>query len=61
MATEQSGEGKVARLRVGIIAGSTRPGRQSRTGRLATVAPDGTRLGWPGLHAWDMPVEKASQ
>ena len=31
MATEQSGEDKAARLRVGIIAGSTRPGRQSRT------------------------------
>ncbi len=31
MATEQSGEDKAARLRVGVIAGSTRPGRQSRT------------------------------
>jgi hypothetical protein len=31
MATEQSGEDKAARLRVGIIAGSTRPGRKSRT------------------------------
>src|ERR1022692_2378773 len=31
MATEQSGEDKAARLRVGVIAGSTRPGRQSKT------------------------------
>ena len=31
MATEHSGEEKAARLRVGVIAGSTRPGRQSRT------------------------------
>ena len=31
MATEHSGEDKAARLRVGVIAGSTRPGRQSRT------------------------------
>jgi NTE family protein len=31
MTTEHSGEEKAARLRVGVIAGSTRPGRQSRT------------------------------
>jgi NAD(P)H-dependent FMN reductase len=31
MVTKHSGEDKTARLRVGIIAGSTRPGRQSRT------------------------------
>jgi hypothetical protein len=31
MTTERSGEEKAARLRVGVIAGSTRPGRQSRT------------------------------
>lgn len=31
MTTEHSGEDKAARLRVGVIAGSTRPGRQSRT------------------------------
>ena len=31
MATEQSDEDKAARLPVGVIAGSTRPGRQSRT------------------------------
>jgi len=31
MATEQGGEDKVARLRVGIIASSARPGRQSKT------------------------------
>jgi len=31
MATKQSGEDDSARLRVGIIAGSTRPGRQSKT------------------------------
>ena len=31
MATEHSGEDKTARLRVGVIAGSARPGRQSRT------------------------------
>ena len=31
MATEHSDEDRTARLRVGVIAGSTRPGRQSRT------------------------------
>ena len=31
MATKQSGEDQSARLRVGIIAGSTRPSRQSKT------------------------------
>ena len=31
MTTEHSSEEKAARLRVGVIAGSTRPGRQSRT------------------------------
>ncbi len=31
MTTEHGGEEKAARLRVGVIAGSTRPGRQSRT------------------------------
>ena len=31
MATEHSGEEEAARLQVGVIAGSTRPGRQSRT------------------------------
>ena len=76
MATEHTGEDNAARLRVGVIAGSTRPGRQSRTVAEWVCADPSTslirmhprRIVAPsthqyraGWHARDIAVEKAGQ
>jgi hypothetical protein len=76
MATEHSGEDNAARLRVGVIAGSTRPGRQSTSVAEWVCADPSTSLirmhprriaapdihqHRPGWHARDIAVEKAGQ